>query len=179
MTKSTDDRLSLDESAALIDRLLGGEQRRPLLEFFASSCLVASRLEDDHALVAAAIPDDGPPHDFIRLWLGPVNLIRTYKDGIYAVLDSRKLPEQLVADLEREGRVEEPLSDEPYKVSAPGSIGTTLNPELVSAHWDVLWDAHRSHIAQAARAGRGQFERYHHGKLATRLKVLGREFGKV
>ncbi len=99
------DRLTLDQATQLVDELLGGPERRVLLEFFTASCLYASRQDDVNALVAAAFPREGPPYEYIRLWLGPVNLIRTYKNGVYAALDTRVLPDSLVEHLDRHNHI--------------------------------------------------------------------------
>ena len=125
------------------------------------------------ALVVSVFPEDGPQFEYLRIWLGPTNVIRTYGPGrLYAVLDSRKLSADLLEQLRAKGQVEE--DGDAYKATVPSSIGVALVPADIADHGEEILLAHRRHIAEAA-GKRGQFGAHHQPALSAYLRQLANE----
>ena len=166
-------RLAREQAAAVVDDLFSGDDSETLLPFLLASFRVAWEKDDDRALVVAVFPEHGPPFEYLRLWLGPTNVIRTYGPGrLYAVLDTRKLEPALLEQLRSRGQVEE--DGDAYKSNVPSSIGVALTAADIAANRHELFVAHRRHIAEAA-GKRGQFGVHHQPALSAYLRQLAND----
>lgn len=171
--------LTVPEAQALVDRLFK-DMPPSVLDFVALAWRLNEYFEEGSAKALATVVtagSDDPQRDTcLRLRAGDTNTLRApYRDGLYVVLDPRKLAPATVDAWHTGGRIAEEAGM--YGSSgAPWAIGVTVSADEIAACQQEVLAAHRGfvHAVSGGRSG-ARFQEFAENAVATVLRRRGRE----